>query len=120
MHKIFVQLFLVLLFGLAVTQAGAQEQNLPAEFVVGQTIVHTNPVGFGAEFTHHQRVNNWTDNPGMEAASIREYWEITDGGTDATGDYVTCKARLWDSVSSGFFDGADFRLYRENQVMWET
>ena len=94
----------------------AEEHTRPAEFWIGQTVVQTNPAGFGAEFTQYQRINNWTDNPGMEPLDMKEYWELSDGGTDATGDYAVCSTRLWDTVASGFFDGAHYRLYRENMV----
>ncbi len=46
--------------------AGAADPGRPAIFAVSQTIAQTNPPGFGAEYVHQQRINNWTANPGME------------------------------------------------------
>ncbi|NLF39252.1 hypothetical protein GX586_07390, partial [bacterium] len=85
----------------------------PAEFIVGRTIAQTNPPGFGAEYGHQQRINNWTDNPGMEPLQSYQYWEPTGAGTDATGDYAVCSTRRYDTLGSGFYDGAHYRLYRE-------
>ncbi|NOU36653.1 MAG: hypothetical protein HOO88_07775 [Kiritimatiellaceae bacterium] len=89
----------------------------PAEFVIGQTVVRTNTVGFGAEISHPQTINNWTDNPGMEPLVAREYWEISGGGTNAIGSYADCNTRKSDSLCSGFYDGAHYRLYRENYTL---
>ena len=94
----------------------AAEHTRPAEFLVGQTVVHTNPAGFGAEFSNYQRINNWTDNPGMEPLHINGYWELKGGGTDAMGDYAPCTTRQWDTVASGYLEGAHYRLYREDMV----
>jgi len=112
--KVFIFLLgMLVFFGLT---AGADEHTRSAEFFVGQTIVHTNPAGFGSGFSHNQKINNWTYNPGMEPVHMQEYLKIDGGGTDATGDYVSCGTRRHDSLSSGYFDGAHYRLYREDLV----
>ncbi|NOU36655.1 MAG: hypothetical protein HOO88_07785 [Kiritimatiellaceae bacterium] len=95
----------------------SDEITRPADFVIGQTVVRTNTVGFGAEFSHPQRINNWTDNPGFEPLTARGYWELSSGGSDATGNYADCKTSDFDSLSSGFYDGGTYRLYRENHVL---
>ena len=96
--------------------AGASETDRPSEFMAGAMIVQTNPVAYGAEFGQAQHINNWTDNPGMEPLEIREYWEPTGVGSDAQGDYVICNTRKYDSIDSGFLDGAHYRLYREDMT----
>jgi len=85
----------------------------PAVFVIGQTVVHSNPPGFGAQYDMELRWNNWTDNPRNEPLTIYRYWELTGGGSDATGDYALCNTRYFDTLSSGFLDGGQYRLYRE-------
>lgn len=100
----------VLLFGMP---AVAAQQARPAVFAVGPTIVQSNPPGFGAEYVPEERINNWTANPGMEPLHIYQYWEASAAGSDATGDYVVCGTRKWDTLTSGFLDGGQYRLYRE-------
>lgn len=85
----------------------------PAVFVVGQTIVHSNPPAFGAQYDMELRVNNWAYNPGFEPLVIQRYWELTGGGSDSTGVYALCNTRFYDTMSSGFLDGGQYRLYRE-------
>jgi len=93
--------------------AGAADPGRPAIFAVSQTIAQTNPPGFGAEYVHQQRINNWTANPGMEPLHHAMYWEINGGGADATGIYAVCNTRWYDTIDSGFFNGGHYRLYRE-------
>lgn len=87
--------------------------NNPATFIVGQTVVHSNLPGFGAEYAMELRVNNWIDNSGFEPLVIQRYWELTGGGSDATGVFALCNTRYYDTLSSGFLDGGYYRLYRE-------
>lgn len=87
-----------------------------AVFMAGLMPVNTNVLGFGAESSHEQSINNWTDNPGMEPLLAAQYWELTGGGTDESGYYASCNTRWYDSYSSGFYDGAHYRLYRENMT----
>ncbi len=91
----------------------AADHERVAVFSIGQTIVQSNPPGFGAEYVPQLRVNNWTDNQGMEPLTIYDYWELSGAGSDSTGAYAVCNTRKWDCLSSGFLDGGHYRLYRE-------
>ncbi|NLF38080.1 hypothetical protein GX586_01455, partial [bacterium] len=94
-------------------QLHAANVNRPAEYTISQTIAQTNPPGFGAEYVEQNRINNWTANPGFEPMEDYRYWEATGSGEDSTGVYVNVSTRWYDTLNSGFHDGARYRIYRE-------
>jgi hypothetical protein len=93
--------------------AGGADPSRQAEFTVTQVVGQASPPGFGAEYEQQQRINNWTNNPGMEPLRAEDYWEPSAVGADADGDYYVCDTTLWDTLRSGFYDGARIRIYRE-------
>ncbi len=90
----------------------AANPNAPAEFVITSSkIADPKPYGTGCNLS--ERWNNLWYGGGMEACNIEQMWEVDGGGQDEKGDYILCDTRLWNSVSSGFLDGASVRIYRE-------
>lgn len=91
----------------------ASDTTRPGEWTVNQVVGQESPPAFGAEYDQQLRINNWTNNPGMEPLCAENYWEPDEVGEDSNGRFYVCDTTLWDTLSSGFYDGGRIRIYRE-------
>ncbi len=96
-----------------IVSAEAADLSRPAEWTVTQVMSQTSPPYYGAEYGQQLRINNWTNNPGMEPLCAQGYWEPAEIGEDGNGRFYVCDTTYWDTLSSGFYDGGRIRIYRE-------